>query len=77
MATAQKILESLGGIAVVARELSLAMTTVQGWKDANFVPEWRRPSLLALAMARGVRLSTADFPSTDERLPRAKSYRGG
>jgi hypothetical protein len=32
--------------------LSIPYTTVQGWEVADFVPEWRRPVLIGLAIQR-------------------------
>jgi hypothetical protein len=48
----------------------LPLTTVQGWKDSNYVPEWRRGALLAMASDGGKSLATDEFPTVDERRPR-------
>lgn len=70
MATAQHILERLGGVAKVARALGCPLTTVQGWKEANYVPDWRKPSLIALATNAQTDLSINEFPDVSERIPR-------
>ena len=78
MATAHDILERLGGLTSVARELSertgrtVPLTTVQGWRDANYFPEWRRDALIALAAVKDVDLAISEFPTLKDRKPRAK-----
>jgi hypothetical protein len=52
----------------VARDLAVSFTTVSGWVRANQIPEWRQSNVLELAMRKGVALSTADFPTTEERV---------
>ena len=63
MTSVADIIERLGGRKPVSDALSIPYTTVQGWEVANFVPEWRRPTLLALAVERGASISTDDFPA--------------
>jgi hypothetical protein len=70
MATAEDIIDRLGGLTQVSRTLRLPLTTVQGWKDSNYVPEWRRGALLAMASDGGKSLATDEFPTVDERRPR-------
>lgn len=72
MATASDIIDRLGGLTIVSRKLRLPLTTVQGWKDSNYVPEWRRGALLSMASDDGKSLATDEFPSVDERKPRTK-----
>lgn len=62
MQTADQIILALGGSANIARETGFPLTTIESWKGANFIPEWRREALLGLAMRKGVSISTADFP---------------
>lgn len=62
METVESILNRLGGYATVATEGRIPATTVHSWQRSNFVPEWRRPTLLAIAKKKGVGLSEADFP---------------
>lgn len=69
---ASEIIALFGSIAELARELGVPMTTVSSWGLANHVPVWRQPKLLELAAARGIALSTADFPAPEERVRRAK-----
>lgn len=72
MATSADILERLGGVSVVASKLNLPLTTVQGWKDANFVPDWRKPAVIALSKRMKKPVALSDFPTADERISRAK-----
>lgn len=70
MQTADQIVEALGGSANIARETGIPLTTIESWKAANFIPDWRRETLLSLAMRKEKPLSTADFP---EKKPRAST----
>lgn len=72
MLTANQIIDDLGGTKAVADALDLSATTVSSWRPANFIPRWRHEKLLALALAKGVPLSTADFPVAANRVSRAK-----
>jgi hypothetical protein len=65
---ASHIIETLGGTTAVASDLKLPVTTVHGWERRNFIPDWRRAPLIELAMAKGVDLSTADFPAAADRI---------
>lgn len=47
-------LEALGKPAAVARELNVPLPTVAAWQQRNSIPHWRIPSLVALAMKKGV-----------------------
>jgi hypothetical protein len=66
--TAKDIIDQLGGVMQVGRDLGISFTTVSGWARFNQIPEWRQAKLLELAMSKGVTLSTADFPSRDQRI---------
>ena len=63
MRTATDIIETLGGSAAIARATGFPLTTIESWKMANCIPDWRRDRLLSLATSLGVALSTTDFPS--------------
>lgn len=69
--TASDIIAGFGTIADLARDLGVPMTTVSSWGRFNYIPAWRQPKLLELAAARGLRLSTADFPTSDDRVKAA------
>lgn len=71
MATANSIIDALGGTSAVAGELNLTPSVVHGWRRSNFIPLWRQPSVLAVAVKKGVALSTVDFPSVAERVRKA------
>ena len=66
--TAKEIVDRLGGVTAVAKELGVPLTTVSSWGRFNQIPAWRQPKLLELATATNVPLSTADFPAPDERI---------
>ncbi len=70
MHTVADIIQRLGGSAEVSRETGTPLTTIEGWKEANFVPAWRRPVLLELAQRTDTALSTADFPPVTQRRSR-------
>lgn len=64
--TVDQILETLGGFSNVAKETGIPLTTVHSWKRVGFIPEWRRPALLAMAKGCKAHLSEADFPDRPE-----------
>lgn len=66
--TAKDIIQDLGGVMQVARDLAVSFTTVSGWARHNQIPEWRQPKVLELAVIKGVSLATTDFPARDERV---------
>ena len=66
--TALDIIKRLGGVTAVSKQLGVPLTTVSAWGRFNQIPTWRQPKLLELAAATSEALSTADFPSTDERV---------
>jgi len=73
MKTAASIIDSLGGSAQVARETGFPLTTIESWKRANHIPEWRRDPLLGLAVRVGVSLSTSDFPARARHEPEVEA----
>jgi hypothetical protein len=66
--TAKDIIQSLGGVMQVGRDLGISFTTVSSWARANQIPEWRQPKVLELAVSKGVALATTDFPPKSERI---------
>lgn len=72
MATASDIVERLGGSAALARTTGFPLTTIEGWKQVNYIPAWRQPAIVDVAVRRDppVALSFADFPVKAERLSR-------
>ena len=71
MVTASDIIDRLGGTSAVAIPLGLTPSVVHSWRGTNSIPRWRHGEILALAIVRGVALSTADFPQRDQRISRA------
>jgi hypothetical protein len=68
--TALEIIQRLGGVMQVARDLGVSFTTVSSWGRVNQIPEWRQGKLLELASRKNKPLSTADFPDASERKSR-------
>jgi hypothetical protein len=60
--TASDIIDRFGGTSAVAQLLDAPVSTVHSWRIKNSIPEWRQEKILQLAVAKGVELSTADFP---------------
>jgi hypothetical protein len=60
--TALDIIQRLGGVMQVSRDLGISFTTVSSWGRSNQIPEWRRPALMRLALDKEVSLATTDFP---------------
>ncbi|WP_371815610.1 hypothetical protein [Novosphingobium sp. SG751A] len=50
----------------------MPLTTVIGWRDANFIPEWRRPTIIDVSKHQGRPLSIKDFPPVEARVPRKR-----
>lgn len=71
MQTASDIIQSFGGAANLARETGIPLTTIIGWRDANFIPEWRQSTLISQGKKRDpkVVLTRQDFPSAASRIP--------
>lgn len=70
MLTAEDIIERLGGAKKLSDELDIPLTTVASWKPVNFIPRWWQQSILAVAIKQGETLSTADFPTPEQRISR-------
>lgn len=68
--TAVEIIHMLGGDTAIAEATGWPSRTINAWKPANFIPEWRRTKLIELAILKGLSLSTSDFPSPSERISR-------
>lgn len=62
MRTVPDIIDELGGATAISNGTGLPITTVHSWKRAQFVPDWRRPALIAFARKVGKPLSASDFP---------------
>jgi hypothetical protein len=73
MATADHIINALGGSATISREERIPLTTIESWKAANFVPDWRQDTLLNRAKKRRIAITAADFPTPAERISRPSS----
>lgn len=70
MQTADQIIETLGNTTAVATALGLTPSTVQSWKEANFIPDWRQDALLSLARRLNKPLAASDFPPVEKRISR-------
>jgi hypothetical protein len=51
----------------------IPLSTVSSWARFNYIPQWRQPKILELAASRNIALSTADFPSEEDRVMKAKA----
>jgi hypothetical protein len=72
MLTAEEIIKLFDGPKKLADELDAPLTTVDSWRVVNFIPRWWRGPILAAAERLNISLSTADFPTSDQRVPRPK-----
>lgn len=77
MSTATDIIDALGGSAAVSRETGFPLTTIESWKAANFIPEWRQGAILQMAGRKADELpkpiTAADFPPKEARIARSQS----
>lgn len=62
------IIELFGGPTKLSGDLGIPLSTVHRWGRANYIPEWRQPKLLELAVEQQIPLSVTDFPTTEERI---------
>jgi hypothetical protein len=60
--TVSEIMDKFGGLSAFASAIGVPTSTAFSWKDNNYIPAWRQPALLRLAVERNIALSTADFP---------------
>ena len=70
MQTVIDIIAALGGSTTISREERIPLTTIEGWKAANYVPEWRQDTLVKRATKRRIAITKADFPPVTARIPR-------
>ncbi len=64
------VIDAFGGIRPMAHKLDVPVSTVQGWKQRNAIPENRVADIVAAAAAHGVDLSGIAAPSdTAEETP--------
>lgn len=66
--TAFEIIERFGGPSRLSEGLGIPLTTVHRWGRANYIPQWRQPKLLELAVEQSVPLAVTDFPTVEERV---------
>ena len=58
---AHYVIGKLGGLTKTANALSIPVTTVQGWKVRERIPQDHWQTLIAVAKADGITLGLADF----------------
>jgi hypothetical protein len=68
--TAEEIVDAFGGTSKLATALNVPTSTVHSWRENDFIPEWRQPRIVALALERKVALAATDFPP---KKPRASA----
>lgn len=54
---AQQIIENFGGIRPMAKKLNVAVTTVQGWKKRNTIPDNRMPQIKKAAQEHNISMT--------------------
>jgi hypothetical protein len=60
--TVSDIIERFGGLSAFASALGVPTSTAYSWKDKNYIPPWRQPKVMELALERSIDLSATDFP---------------
>jgi DNA-binding transcriptional regulator YdaS (Cro superfamily) len=71
MATANHIIDLLGGTSAVANALGVTPSVVHSWRKSNSIPRWRHAVILELALRTQKTLSSADFPISAARKQQA------
>lgn len=70
MLTTDQIISLFGGSAELSRQTRFPLTTIEGWKASNFIPEWRQSALIDAARKQGKKLKPSDFPPVSARVSR-------
>jgi len=65
----ERIIEAFGGIRPMAAKLTVPVTTVQGWKRRNAIPEQRHADIQAAAKTHGIALDPAELARTRPATP--------
>ncbi|OWJ61452.1 uroporphyrinogen-III synthase, partial [Inquilinus limosus] len=65
----ERVIEAFGGIRPMAAKLTVPVTTVQGWKRRNAIPEQRHADILAAAKTHGIALDPAELARTRPATP--------
>jgi hypothetical protein len=60
--TVSAIIEQFGGTSAFAGAMGVPISTAHSWKAKGYIPEWRQPKVLELALERKLDISAADFP---------------
>jgi hypothetical protein len=63
---AHYVIGKLGGLTKTANALNMPVTTVQGWKTRERIPQDHWQTLIAVAKDDGITLTLADFLSRHE-----------
>lgn len=63
---AHYVIGKLGGLTKTANALNMPVTTVQGWKNRERIPQDHWQTLIAVAKGDGITLTLADFLSQHE-----------
>lgn len=67
----ERIIEQFGGIRPMAAKLTIPVTTVQGWKRRNAIPEQRHGDILAAARQWGIAVDPVELARTTPANPGA------
>ena len=70
-APAVRVIGRFGGIRPMAQKLSVAVSTVQGWRERGVIPKARHKDILAAAAANNIELSEAELSAAGKRGAKA------
>jgi hypothetical protein len=60
--TVSTIIDKFGGQSALADALGVPVSTVHSWKRSNYIPHWRQPKIIELALDARIDLAPTDFP---------------
>ena len=63
----EALIEAFGGIRPMAHKLDIAVSTVQGWKMRNHIPDARMEDIQRAAVENGIDLSQISTPGSCRR----------
>ena len=66
VSVAHYVIHRFGGLTKTANALGLAVTTVQGWRDRQRIPQDHWNSVIEAAKVAGFKLTLSDFFRTHE-----------
>lgn len=61
MSAAETVIQRFGGIRPMARIIGRKVSTVQGWKEAGYIPSRHLATVLSAAEANGITLTCEEL----------------